>query len=413
MKQFLEQVFICAAKSCHPQAVLPTLLPKSAPAGKTIVLGAGKAAAEMAAVVARQLGDTVEGCVVTRYGYGEAQDTGNIKLLKAAHPVPDENSLSAAEFMLAQAQAATADDRVIFLISGGGSALLALPAEGISLEEKRLITKKLVLSGAPIGEINLVRQHLSGIKGGNLALAAGPAEVMTFAISDVVGDDPKLIASGPTVFCPWEKDKVLDVFSRYSIEIPESVKSLLQGDTIRPSFDAPYTIAAKNSDALDCASERLREEDWSIIRLGDDLEGNACDVGADHGKAIKALCCKPGRYAFVSGGELTVSVKNTNGRGGPSLEYLAGFLLAFDSEFEFHAMACDSDGIDGSEDNAGGYVSHRTLAQAREAWVNIEDYLEQNNTYPCFEQLGALVVTGPTGTNVNDIRIILVDSRLP
>jgi hydroxypyruvate reductase len=388
--------------------VLPSVLPTNPPVGRNIVLGAGKAAAEMAAVANAYLPGKTTGLVVTRYGHGSESSTGDIEVVEASHPVPDERSFAAAERMLELAASATADDRVLFMISGGGSALLCAPIDGVMPEKKQEITRFLLHSGASIHEINCVRKHLSRIKGGGLAHAASAAEMMTFAISDVVGDELSDIASGPSI--PYERDaeQALRILEQYGYEGIEDVAGPMRraGQITAPSH--PAAVVATAGNALAAIAREVESNGWTAVLLGDDIEGRAVDVGAAHAELALQYQEKGGRYALISGGELTVEVQNSDGRGGPNLEYLASLMLRLDGAPGIEAIACDSDGIDGSEDNAGGYVSSTSLGRARQKQLDPLELLRQNNTYTCFEQLEDLIVTGPTRTNINDIRVILV-----
>lgn len=409
----LTELFLLGSQRCHPKNSLPDALSTivSTPKGKTIVLGAGKAAAEMAAVAVQHLTGTAEGAVVTRYGYGENVDTGAVEVIRASHPVPDNNSILASQRILEKAMTATADDHVVFLVSGGGSALLCSPCEGITLDEKKAITKSLVLSGASITDINLVRKNLSKIKGGRLASSVSPARLSTYIISDVVGDDPADIASGPTVYTAECRKQALDILAKYNIAISNQVKQAILNNSSASDAGGDVHVVAKNMDALRVIAENLNGSGRQAIILGDAWQGNASEIGRLHAQEINIRCKTPGLYALISGGELTVEVRNSEGKGGPNLEYLMGLMLALDTPYDVEAIACDSDGIDGSQDNAGGYINSTSLARAKDASLDVEEYLATNNSYELFRALGDLIVTGPTGTNVNDIRIILVDSR--
>ena len=405
---YLERLFEVGVNHCLPRMVLPPLLPKDPPAGRNIVLGAGKAAAEMAAVANECLAGQTVGLVVTRYGHGSDASAGSIEVMEAAHPVPDDRSEEAAERMLKLAASATADDRVIFMISGGGSALLSAPIAGVSPETKQDITRFLLHSGARINEINCVRKHLSRIKGGGLAHAAAKAELLTFAISDVVGDSLSDIASGPSV--PYERDvdQATRILEKYGYSRAAEIATLMRKAGQIRAPDHPAIVAATGGTAVKAITRVVEADGWTPVVLGDDIEGKATDVGQAHADLALQYREQGGRFALVSGGELTVEVKNRDGHGGPNLEYLASLMLRLDGAGGIEAIACDSDGIDGSEDNAGGYVSARSLERARQQRLDPLTLLQENNTYALFEELGDLIVTGPTGTNVNDIRVILV-----
>ena len=407
---FLEYLFNVGVDRCRPREVLPPVLPKDAPAGRNIVLGAGKAAAEMAAVANEHLVGRTAGLVVTRYGHSSDSSTGNIEVIEAGHPVPDSQSSAAAERMLELAASATSEDRVLFMISGGGSALLCAPIEGVTPERKQEITWFLLRSGASIDEINHVRKHLSRIKGGALAHRAAAAELLTFAISDVVGDSLTDIASGPSV--PFERDvnKAIGVLEKYRYaNVGEISGAMLRAADIQPPTHSATVVATAKA-ALEAIAAEAEAAGWNTVLLGDDVEGDATEVGRAHADLALQYRAKCGRFALISGGELTVEVKNLNGQGGPNLEYLASLMVHLGGAASIEAIACDSDGIDGSEDNAGGYVSPTSLARAAQMDIDPLYLLRNNQTYNCFENLGDLIVTGPTRTNVNDIRIILVDA---
>ncbi len=408
-RAFLETLFNVGVNSCKPGAVLPDLLPRDAPAGRNIVLGAGKAAAEMAAVAAANLQGPTEGLVVTRYGHGSPSSTGNIEVIEAGHPVPDSQSVKAADRMLDIASAAAAGDRVLFMMSGGGSALLCAPIDGISVAKKQDITRFLLRSGARIDEINSVRKRLSRIKGGGLANAAKDAELLTFVISDVVGDEPSDIASGPSIGVPDDAEQAIAVLGKYDYPDVGNVASAMRAAVKPRAREHPVVVAAAAATALDAIAAEVEAAGWIPVRIGDDVEGDATEVGRQH--ADLALRCreKAERVVLISGGELTVQVKNVDGSGGPNLEYLTSLMVHLDGADGIEAIACDSDGIDGSEDNAGGYVCADSLARAKASGLDPATELANNNSYGVFKALGDLIITGPTRTNINDIRIILVN----
>ncbi|MEM7706326.1 MAG: DUF4147 domain-containing protein [Pseudomonadota bacterium] len=409
-RAYLKQLFVRAVSRCAPQAVLPDLLPSDAPKGKNLVFGAGKAAAEMAAVANAHLKGPTEGLVVTRYGHTTPHSTGQIEVLEASHPVPDEQSVEGAERMQKMASAASPDDRVIFLFSGGGSALLCAPIDGVSIEQKRAITQSLLHSGAPIDAINRVRKHLSAIKGGQLAsqVTAG-AQLFTFLISDVVGDEPSDIASGPSVPLAGDPESAISTLEQY-IGLPEpAVADALRRATRRPAPEHPVVVAASAATALAALTAELESDGWNVVVLGENVEGDATLVGREHAEIALEYRDEGRAVALVSGGELVVQVGNRSGRGGPNLEYLTSLMLALDGATGIEALACDSDGIDGSEDNAGGYLGADSMIRATAQGLDPRSLLQANDTYTCFEALGDLIVTGPTRTNVNDIRIILID----
>jgi hydroxypyruvate reductase len=403
---WLRELFALGVARCSAGTTLPALLPTGA-VRRTLVLGAGKAAAAMAAVAAARLPGEVSGCVVTRVGHGSTASTGSIRVIEASHPVPDERGRAAALDILALAGTARAGDRVIFLISGGGSSLLCLPCDGITLETKRAITAYLLKSGAPISDINQVRKSLSKVKGGRLADAASAAELHTFLISDVVGDDPTLVASGPSIYSPPDPDSALRILRTHGYPVDAALRAaMLANAHVRPS-PHPVHVLATNDDALQAVAAACAGRGFEPVVLSG-LEGMAREVGLAHASQALAYAASGRRIALISGGELTVKVRNDRGRGGPNLEYLAALALRLDGAPGIDALACDSDGIDGSEDNAGGLVSRTTLERARALGVDAVSLLEANDTYTLFAALGDLVITGPTLTNVNDIRIILI-----
>ncbi len=407
-RAFLEHLFDVGVKQCHPRTVLPPLLPKTPPKGRNIVLGAGKAAAEMAAVASECLAGKTRGLVVTRYGHGALSSTGKIEVVEASHPVPDTQSLEAGVRMLRLAASATADDRVLFMISGGGSALLCAPIDGVSFARKQEITRFLLRSGASIREINCVRKQLSRIKGGGLAHAAAHAELLTFAISDVVGDDLSDIASGPSVPFRRNAEQAIGILEKYGYEDIGDVADAMRSAAQIEVPPHPAIVIATASIALTAIAREAEVAGWTPVLLGDDVEGQASEVGRSHANLALEYQARGGRFALISGGELTVKVTNPCGHGGPNLEYLAGLMLGLDGAPGIEAIACDSDGIDGSGDNAGGYICPTSIARARRRGIDPRESLLRNDTYACFEPLGDLVVTGPTRTNVNDIRVILV-----
>ena len=456
-RAFLASLFDAAVAAADPAWLLPGRLPPPA-AGRTAVVGAGKAAAAMAAAVEREWNGPLEGLVVTRYGHGVPCSL--IEVVEAAHPVPDAAGFEAAGRILALAQSLSADDLLVCLISGGGSALLALPAPGVTLEDKQSVNRALLRSGATITEMNCVRKHLSAIKGGRLAAAAHPARVVTYLISDVPGDDPSVIASGPTVPDASTFAEALEVLARYGITGPAAVLAHLRAgaaagarsdegslepapggapaETPKPTDPAfandEVVMLATATDALAAAAGCARAAGVTPLILGDDLQGEARELGGAHA-ALAIACARGGETALValreavargaahladpvffvpqapvvllSGGETTVTVSGT-GRGGRCTEYLLSLALALDGHPAISALAADTDGIDGSEDNAGALVTPDTLLRARQAGRDPIAALAANDAYGLFAALGDLVVTGPTRTNVNDFRAVLV-----
>jgi len=411
----LRSLFDAAVGAAHPKFCVPPHLPVPPAAGRTIVVGAGKAAAAMARAVEDHWSAPLSGLVVTRDGYGVP--CLKIEMIEASHPVPDERGRAAAGRMLELVRAAKPEDLVLCLMSGGASALLVLPAPGIALADKQAATRALLKSGATIHEINCVRKHLSAIKGGRLA-AASPARMLTLAISDVVGDDPSVIGSGPTVPDPTTFADARAILAKYAIEPAPAVKAHLAAaaeESPKPGDPrlarAEYRIVATPKDALAAAAEKARALGIEPILLGDNVEGEARAVGAEHAALARKLAVEPGRakpFVILSGGELTVTVRG-RGSGGPNTEYLLGLALVLKGARGVYVLAGDTDGIDGSEDNAGAVVTPDTLVRARDYALDAGGCLAANNAYPFFRALGDLVVTGPTFTNVNDFRAILVN----
>lgn len=410
----LNRIFMTAVTSADPSKVLQQHLP-SPPRGRCVVVGAGKASAAMAAALeAAWPSVDLSGVVVTRYGH--AVPTGRIEIIEASHPVPDDRSAEAAKRILAAVEGLTADDMVIALISGGGSALMVSPAEGMTLADKMAVNRALLASGATISEMNAVRKHLSRIKGGRLALAAKPARVVSLLISDVPGDDPSEIASGPTVADPSDIETVREIVSRYALDLPENVSKVLEkGEETPKAGDIAEDIRliAAPSLALQAAADEAVKLGLTPLTLGDSLEGESRDVGAVMaGIAIsarrKGLPLK-GPAVLLSGGETTVTIgKGPAGKGGRNTEFLLSLALTLKGADGIWAIAGDSDGIDGVEDAAGAVVTPDTLARMRAAGVDPRQSLVSHDSYTAFRAAGDLVVTGPTLTNVNDIRAILI-----
>ncbi|QRM34167.1 glycerate kinase [Microvirga sp. VF16] len=378
------------------------------PRGRTIVLGAGKASARMAQAFEAAWPHPCEGVVVTRYGH--SAPTRRIKVVEASHPVPDQAGVDAAERILELASGAGPGDLVVCLISGGASALLSLPASGITLADKQSITKALLKSGAPIHEMNKVRKSLFRIKGGRLALAAAPARVVTYVISDVPGDDPAGIGSGPSIPEPQDADEVFTILDRYGIEIPAPVRDVIV-ENCRHHQDAErdLRILATPMMVLTAAERKARELGLGTLVLGDVIEGEAREVAKvlaglarsviDHGVPVRKPC------VLLSGGETTVTVRG-NGRGGRNAEFLLALHLALSDFSNVAAIACDTDGIDGIEDNAGAWFDHGSPSTV--AALDASAFLANNDAYGYFSRLNQLVMTGPTLTNVNDFRAILI-----
>ena len=427
-RQFLQYLYRAAVQRALPLHNMAAYLPEP-PKGRTVVIGAGKAGGSMAqAVEALWPADApLQGLVVTRYGHIPPRPVGlkqRIDIVEASHPVPDAAGLDAAQRILALVQGLTKNDLVLCLISGGGSALLTLPADGLSLEDKQRINKALLNSGANIGEMNCVRKHLSRIKGGRLAAACAPARVVTLTISDVPGDDPSVIASGPTVPDETTCADALAILKRYGIDVPPAVRARLESgalETPKPGDDAfnghEVHLIATPQQSLDAAAQAARAAGIEAYILSDEMEGESREVGKVHAALARAVATKnqpfPKPCVILSGGETTVTVKPvkdgaTRGKGGRAGEFCLGLALALQGQPGVYAMAADTDGIDGMEDNAGAFVAPDTLARALAQGMKVDAFLDRNDAYGYFLALGDLVVTGPTHTNVNDFRSLLI-----
>jgi hydroxypyruvate reductase len=411
----LRRLFETAVAAALPAGIVARHLPER-PQGRTIVLGAGKASAAMAAAVEAAWDGPLEGLVITRYGH--AVPCERIEIVEAAHPVPDEAGRAAAARMLAMAEGAGPDDLVLCLISGGGSALMALPAEGIPFADKQAVNTALLRSGADIAQMNTVRRHLSAIKGGRLAVAAYPARVVSLIISDVPGDDLAAIASGPTVADPTTFADAQAILARYRIDAPASVRAHLaaaRDETPKPGDPrlaaAETLMIATPRMSLDAAAEVARAEGVTPLILGDALEGEAAEVGKVMAGIARSAATTghplPGPCVLLSGGETTVTVRGA-GRGGRNVELLLALAVALNGAPGVYALAGDTDGIDGGGPAAGALVTPDTLARARERGLDPRKMLAENDAHPLFEALGDAIVTGPTLTNVNDFRAILV-----
>ncbi|GAB3090376.1 glycerate kinase [Cupriavidus yeoncheonensis] len=414
-RSLLQNMFRAAIDAAQPSLTLAAHLPER-PRGRTLVIGAGKASAAMARAFEAAWPWPVEGLVVTRYGY--AVPCERIEIVEAAHPVPDAAGFQAARRMLEMVSGLTEDDLVISLVSGGGSSLLPLPLAGVSLEDKQAISRALLACGATITEMNCVRRHLSAIKGGRLAAACHPARVCNLLLSDVPGDDPIDIASGPTVADPTTRDDATDIIRRYGIDVPRHVLDALAGEaaeTIKPG--APRlprmqtALIATPRLALQAAARVAQDAGLPVFVLGDAIEGEAREVGkvlggialevANHDQPFPAPC------VLLSGGETTVTVRG-KGRGGRNVEYLLSLALTLRGQPGVYALAGDTDGVDGQEDIAGAMIAPDTLRRAWQLGIRPQDALAANDGHGFFEALGDAVVTGPTMTNVNDFRAILI-----
>lgn len=409
----LRNIFDAAVARADPRAVGRHLPDK--PKGRCIVVGAGKATAAMAAGLDAAWPDVdLSGVIVTRYGH--AVPAGRIKVLEASHPVPDENSETAAHLMLSAVAGLSSDDLVVALVSGGGSALMTAPAGSMRLADKKAVNEALLASGATISEMNVVRKHLSAIKGGRLAQAAFPARVVTLVISDVPGDDPAAIASGPTLPDQSTKDDALEIVERYALGLPPLARAMLEfgPETPKPgTMDVDVRMIATSALSLQAAADAARDAGITPLILGDALEGEAREVGivmagiarsvAVHGHPVAAPA------VLLSGGETTVSIgRGPAGKGGRNTEFLLGFAVAAAGQANVWAIAGDSDGIDGSEDAAGAWVTPDTLSRGVAASLDARKYLAGHDSYSYFDRIGDLFRTGPTLTNVNDIRAVLI-----
>lgn len=404
--QLLRQMFDRAVTVADPMQSLAQFLPER-PKGRLLVIGAGKASARMAEAVEEAWGPC-EGLVITRYGYG--RPTKGIEIVEAAHPVPDEAGLAATQRMLAMLTGLGPDDMVLALISGGASSLLIAPAGAVTLAEKQMVNQMLLASGAPIGQMNVLRKHLSRVKGGQLAAAAYPARVLALLVSDIPGDDPAMIGSGPTVGDYSTPEDAREIIRRWGLDPPGSVRQALQGPSGVLHPDDPRlarvvnTICAAPSQSLEAAAKLARDAGYAVDILGDALEGEAREVAQDHARLALALT---GPRILLSGGELTVT-RRGDGIGGPNAEYALALAQALDGAPKIHAIACDTDGVDGAAEVAGALIGPDTLTLARERGIDPADALARNDAHNFFAAVGQQVVTGPTLTNVNDFRAILI-----
>ena len=426
LRNVLQKLFLTAVKQADPAHVLKNFLPDE-PVGRTIVIGAGKAAASMANAVEKLWLGSLDGIVVTRYGHN--RHCNFIEVIEASHPIPDKFGELAAYRILDKLQDLTKNDLVLCLISGGGSSLLSLPGREnkeavvsaeITLSDKQALNKALLQSGANIAEINTVRKHLSAIKGGRLAVAAYPARIVTLGISDIPGDEPSLIASGPTLPDLSTSEDALSVLEKYHIDIPDHIKAFLNSpssETPKPGdpvfANTEFRMIATPQASLNAAATKAEEFGFNVHNLGDRIEGEAREVAADQARLATKISksLKPGDkpVILISGGETTVTVSG-NGRGGRNTEFLLALAISLESRSGIHALACDTDGIDGSEDNAGAYIAPDTLSRAKAMGLDAELFLANNDGYTFFQTLKDLVITGPTLTNVNDFRSIIIEA---
>jgi glycerate 2-kinase len=408
-------MFDAAIDAAQPSLCVPRHLP-SAPAGRLVVIGAGKASAAMARAVEDNWRGELSGVVVTRYGY--SVPCRRIEIIEAAHPVPDAASVAASERILKAVQGLQPSDLVLCLISGGGSALLVRPLPGLTLEDKQAVNRALLKSGATIREMNCVRRHLSGIKGGRLGAACHPARLITLSISDVPGDNPVDIASGPTVADPTTCADAVAILNRYAIDVSAQVRAILdsgRGESIKPGdprlAGAEMRMIATPQMALEAAAEVAARAGVTAMILGDSIEGEARDVG----KVMAAIARQVGMHAqpctapcvLLSGGETTVTVRG-DGRGGRNVEFLLALGIALEQQAGVYAIAGDTDGVDGTEEVAGAYLAPDSLARAAAKHINARSSLANNDGHSFFAAIGDAVITGPTRTNVNDFRAILI-----
>ncbi|WP_043613569.1 glycerate kinase [Ensifer sp. ZNC0028] len=414
-RRFLEALFTSAVAAADPEKVIAANLP-ARPKGRTVVVGAGKGAAQMAAAFERHWDGPLSGVIVTRYGY--AAPCEKIEVLEASHPLPDENGLLASNRLLAEVSGLTEDDLVVALVCGGGSALLPSPPPGLTLEDEIAVNRALLASGAPISAMNAVRKHVSMIKGGRLAAAAFPAKVVSLIVSDIPGDDPALVASGPTLADASTREDALTLIERYSLDLPAKVMAWINSpDSAAPSPDDPrfarneVRLIASASVSLEAAAAEARAAGIEAIILSDAIEGEARDVGGVHAAIAREVAGRGRPFTkpvvVLSGGETTVTIRG-KGKGGRNSEFLLALALGIDGAKGVSALAADTDGIDGSEDNAGAFADDTTIARLVAQRLDAAAFLQKNDSWSAFDALGDLFKPGPTGTNVNDFRAILV-----
>ncbi|MCR6670641.1 glycerate kinase [Devosia ginsengisoli] len=409
-------MFRQAVAQAQPALAVSRHLPER-PKGRTIVIGAGKASAQMARAFEEAWDGPLSGLVVTRYGYAEACQ--KIEIVEAAHPVPDEAGFLAARRLLETVSGLGSDDLVVALISGGGSALLPAPAPGLTLDDEQAINRALLASGAPIGVMNLIRNQFSTIKGGRLAAHCAPARVATLVVSDVPGDDPALVASGPTIPLAGSRELARQYAELYQLDLPAPARALLAGED-NPAPKPDDTVFARNSVStiasaalsLDAAADLARERGIEAAILSDSIEGESRDVAQVHAAMAREIAQRNRPFSkpvvLLSGGETTVTLRGKGGRGGRNAEFLLALAIAIDGVEDISALAADTDGIDGSEDNAGAFADGTTATRLRKAGIDPLAALAGNDAWGAFNAIGDLLVTGPTGTNVNDFRAILI-----
>ena len=412
----LTKMFDAAIEAADPLVSLRVHLPDK-PKGRTVVIGAGKGAAQMAAAFEQLWGDPVSGAIVTRYGYAAA--CKHVKVLEASHPVPDGAGLEATSALFEAVEGLGPDDLVVALICGGGSSLLPAPPEGLTLSDEQALNEALLASGAPIGAMNAIRKHCSRIKGGRLAQAAYPARVVSLVVSDVPGDDPAQVASGPTVPDDVTLEDALGLIESLRIDLPEAIKTHLAKESSRapdPLDDRfarnSVTVVASAGISLDAAAAVGRDAGYSVSILSDAIEGEARDIGLMHAALAKQVADKNASFKkpsiLLSGGETTVTLR-VKGRGGRNTEFLLSFAQAIEGAHGISALAADTDGIDGSEDNAGAFADGQSVQRMRAGGVDPRAALSGNDAWGAFDAAGDLFVPGPTGTNVNDLRAIIIE----
>ena len=416
-KPFFAALFQAAVAAADPERGIRAFLPDR-PKGRTIVIGAGKGAAQMARALERVWDGPLEGVVVTRYGYAVA--CARIEVIEAAHPVPDAAGLAGANRLFQAVAGLTADDLVIALISGGGSALLPAPPAGMTLDDEIAVNRALLASGAPIAAMNTVRKHLSRIKGGRLAAAAHPARVVSLIVSDIPGDQPSLVSSGPTVPDAATRADALAIVAAFHLDLPETALAHLNStaaDALLPG-DARFArntvhIIASAAVSLGAAAAESERLGLPAVILSDAIEGEAREVAKVHAAIAREVAARNRPFtrpvAILSGGETTVTLRAKGGKGGRNAEFLLGLAIAIDGIAGIHAFAADTDGIDGSEDNAGAFADGTTAARLRALGLDPVALLNANDAWGAFDALGDLFVTGPTGTNVNDLRVVVVE----
>ncbi|GLS39059.1 hydroxypyruvate reductase [Mesorhizobium tianshanense] len=414
-KPFLISIFNAAVAAADPERTIRDHLPAK-PKGRTVVIGAGKGSAQMAAAFEKVWDGPIEGLVVTRYGYGAKCE--RIEIIEAAHPVPDAAGLEASRRLLAKVRGLTADDLVVAFISGGGSALLPSPADGLTLADEIAVNEALLASGAPIATMNTVRKHVSTIKGGRLAAAAYPAKVVSLVVSDIPGDNPALVASGPTVSDSGSRQDALASIAAYGMELPAPVMAHINSSAAdAPRADDPrfsrneVHLIASAGVSLEAAAAEARRHGIEAVILSDSIEGEAREVGGVHAAIAREVAARnrpfPKPVLILSGGETTVTLR-AKGKGGRNSEFLLAFAIGISGAQGIHALAADTDGIDGSQDNAGAFADGSTVSRMRAAGVDAKAMLAGNNAWTAFNAVGDLFVPGPTGTNVNDLRAILI-----